>query len=103
MRKNAKELLKHAKQYGLGKRAPEYKDNKCLCDIEDISILLGSRATPMVLNNPTMGGDYVHEVLYKGHTFIAVTSEPIKEFKNYKEACQIWPVFRNPLMKKICK
>ena len=79
----AEELLKEAKKIGEGRRTEGYHDDKRLVFCTDFLTLLEAGADAKVLNKPE-GKSYYHELVYKGHRFIAATKKPIEEFKKYQ-------------------
>ena len=71
-KERARLLLKDAKKMRHGKWDPGYGDNKHLVYPSGIESLLSVGGEVRSLNRKTIG-DYVHEVSYKGHFFIATT------------------------------
>ena len=68
-------------------RLERTKDNKAWCRTNDIRALLEAGATIRSINHEqTRGkGYYLHEVSYKGITFINATNEPARELEKYSK------------------
>lgn len=53
-------------------------DEKSYCHLNELMTLLKHGAYVKLLNREQMSGTYITTVVYKGHNFITVTSNPLQ-------------------------
>ncbi len=75
-RTRAKVLVQLAEAKKMGKREKCYRDNKMIVTPYGIESLIASGAKIIQLNQQDDGGIYVHETIYEGYNFIAVSEKP---------------------------
>lgn len=66
-------------------RLERTKDNKAWCRTSDIRALLEAEATLRGINQEQAGGNYLHEVSYKGIIFVNITNAPVQALERYSE------------------
>lgn len=81
----ASQLVKRAEETFERNRQEGILDDKLYVSVSDITTLLKAGAQPLALNTrQTDKGSYLHEVKYRGISFVKATSRPIQEFRRYQ-------------------